>query len=80
MNLRGTSLAAGVRTELRTRIRGLVVKGFFCEGPAAQTDSLVERRRGVGWGGVGAGTAPSLPADVGPRVTPTSRTGHENEK
>ena len=50
MNLRGTSLVAGVRTELRTRIQGLVVKGFFCGGPTAQTGSLVERRWGVGWG------------------------------
>ena len=33
MNLRGTSLLAGVGTEVHTRIRGLVVKGFLAGAP-----------------------------------------------
>ena len=71
MNLRGTSLAAGVGTELRTRIwpRG---ERLFCWGPAVHTSSSVERRQGREdvCVGVGAGSAPSLPVGAGPWSDP----------
>ena len=50
---------------------------LFLRGPHCPDRLLGGEKMGSG---VGAGTAPSLPADVGPRVTPTSRTGHDNEK